>query len=92
MRTHIRTIVVLALGGYGFGTKGPLNQNVVYALAAKTVPVLGRVSAGYYTGKKDVLVAENNQFMRRAVDSVIVGARCGSIALLYENLVIRQLL
>lgn len=48
----------LAIGGFGIGTKKDVtNQNVLYALAAKTVPVLGRISAGYYNGNKDVLLS-----------------------------------
>lgn len=55
-----------AAGGYNFGTKtgdarrGELAtaQNIVYALAAKTVPVLGRLSAGYFVGNKKVLVTD----------------------------------
>jgi hypothetical protein len=50
----------VAVGGYNFGTKSGLtNQNVVYALAAKTVPVLGRFSAGYFTGNDKVLLDAN---------------------------------
>lgn len=46
----------LAVGGYGFGTKTDLtNQNVVYGLVAKTLPVVGRFSAGYYTANEDVV-------------------------------------
>ncbi|GAB7026713.1 hypothetical protein [Geotalea toluenoxydans] len=48
----------LAVGGFGIGTKKDVtNQNVIYALAAKTVPVLGRLSAGYYNGNGDVLLS-----------------------------------
>ncbi len=50
----------IAFGGYNFGTKSNLtNYNVAYALMAKTIPVLGRISAGYYTGNSKVLVDEN---------------------------------
>jgi hypothetical protein len=59
----------IAVGGYNFGTKsgdarnGELatNQNLVYGLVAKTFPVVGRLSAGYFTGNKKVLVDENGQ-------------------------------
>lgn len=55
-----------AVGGYNFGTrtgdarKGELAtaQNIVYGLAAKTVPVLGRLSAGYFAGNRKVLVTD----------------------------------
>lgn len=46
----------LAIGGYGFGTKTDVtNQNIVYGLVAKTLPVVGRFSAGYYTANEDVV-------------------------------------
>ena len=55
----------LAIGGYNFGTKthdaSRTDQNIIYGLAAKTLPSvcdlpsLGRVSAGYYVGNEDVL-------------------------------------
>lgn len=60
----------LALGGYNFGTKSGLTtQNITYALAAKTLPVIGRFSAGYYRGSRRVLVDENG---RSANDGVIL--------------------
>ncbi len=51
----------VAVGGYFFGTEtdeeqGPTDYNIVYGLAAKTIPVVGRLSAGYYVGNDDVLV------------------------------------
>jgi len=49
-----------AFGVYNLGTKSNLtNYNVVYALIAKTIPVIGRVSAGYYSGNNKLLVDEN---------------------------------
>jgi hypothetical protein len=57
----------LAVGGYNFGTKsgdaraGELTtkQDIVYALAAKTIPVIGRLSAGYYVGNRKALLDAN---------------------------------
>jgi len=50
----------LALGAYNFGLKKNLtNYNIVYGLMAKTIPFIGRISAGYYTGNDKVLVDEN---------------------------------
>jgi len=50
----------LAVGGFAFGTKKDLTDaNIVYGLAAKTLPVVGRLSAGYYTGNDDVLLDKN---------------------------------
>jgi len=51
----------LAVGIYNVGTNmektSPVrtDQNVSYALAAKTLPVVGRLSAGYYAGNNAVL-------------------------------------
>ncbi|HEY5590094.1 MAG TPA: hypothetical protein VIK55_03655 [Paludibacter sp.] len=50
----------IAVGAYNFGLKSGLtNYNIVYALIAKTIPVVGRISVGYYTGNKNLLVDEN---------------------------------
>jgi hypothetical protein len=50
----------IALGAYNFGTKKDLtNYNILYGEIAKTIPVLGRISAGYYTGNDKILVDEN---------------------------------
>ncbi len=57
----------LSVGGYNFGTKSgdarngepATNMNIVYAIAGKTVPVLGRFEAGYYIGNRKVLIDEN---------------------------------
>lgn len=47
----------LAVGGFSFGTDSELTDyNIVYGLAAKTIPVIGRISAGYYSGNDDLLV------------------------------------
>jgi len=52
----------LAIGGYNFGTKTDLtNMNIVYALAARTLPVVGRISAGYFTGNDKVLLDQNGK-------------------------------
>src|SRR5665647_3911001 len=46
----------LAIGAYNFGTKTNLtNYNIAYGLIAKTVPFVGRLSVGYYTGNEKVL-------------------------------------
>ncbi len=52
----------LAAGGYLFGTDSDLTDyNVVYGLFAKTIPVLGRFSAGYYVGNEDLLLDANGE-------------------------------
>ncbi len=65
----------LSVGGYNFGTKSgdarngepATNMNVVYAIAAKTVPVLGRFEAGYYIGNRKVLIDGNGQSDEKGV-------------------------
>src|SRR5664279_2090418 len=50
----------LALGAYNFGLKKNLtNYNIIYGEIAETIPILGRISVGYYTGNDKVLVDEN---------------------------------
>lgn len=45
----------LAVGGYNFGTKKDVtDQNIFYALAAKTIGPLGRFSAGWYWANDDI--------------------------------------
>jgi hypothetical protein len=59
-------IPAIAIGMYNIGTKsgdvrkGELatNQDIAYGLIAKTLPVVGRLSAGGYVGNKKVLVTE----------------------------------
>jgi hypothetical protein len=68
-----------AVGGFNFGTKKSsatrTDQNIIYGLAAETIPSfgaipsLGRLSAGYYTGNKDVLLDKNGE---SASDGVLV--------------------
>ena len=50
----------IVVGAYNFGLKKNLtNYNIFYAEVAKTIPVIGRISVGYYTGNGKVLVDEN---------------------------------
>jgi hypothetical protein len=47
----------IAAGGCNFGLQNNVTDvNMLYALASKTFPVIGRVSAGYYTGNKNILL------------------------------------
>lgn len=65
----------LAAGGYNFGTKSgdarngeaATNMNVLYAIAGKTVPVLGRFEAGYYVGNRKVLIDQNGRSDEKGV-------------------------
>jgi hypothetical protein len=48
----------IAFGVYNVGLKKDLtNYNIIYGLLAKTLPVVGRISAGYYSGNDKILLA-----------------------------------
>jgi hypothetical protein len=50
----------IAIGAYNLGLKKNLtNYNIIYGTIAKTIPILGRITAGYYTGNEKLLVDEN---------------------------------
>lgn len=57
----------LAIGGYNFGTNSSsssptrTDQNIVYGLVAKTLPVVGRISAGYFVGNDKVLLDDKGE-------------------------------
>jgi len=52
----------IAAGGYNIGTKSDVtNQNIVYGLVAKTFPVIGRLSAGYFVGNDKIFLDENGE-------------------------------
>lgn len=47
----------IAFGAYNFGTKNNLtNYNIAYGVIAKTLPVVGRISVGYYMGNEKLLL------------------------------------
>ncbi len=47
----------IAFGAYYLGAKKNVTDvNLMYALAAKTFPVIGRFTVGYYSGNKNILV------------------------------------
>jgi len=51
----------LAVGTYNMGTKlGVTSQNIAYGLAAKTLPVVGRISLGGFQGSETVLGSGQN--------------------------------
>ncbi|OGC04878.1 hypothetical protein A2276_02825 [candidate division WOR-1 bacterium RIFOXYA12_FULL_43_27] len=61
----------VAVGGFGFGTKGGVtDQNVLYGVAAKTTP-LGRLSVGYFSGNEKVLGAGENSGLILTWDKTI---------------------
>jgi hypothetical protein len=50
----------IVFGVYNIGLGKKLTTyNMYYGLIAKTIPVIGRISAGYYIGNKSVLLDEN---------------------------------
>jgi hypothetical protein len=50
----------LAFGASNVGIEKNLtNYNIIYGEVAKTIPVIGRLSVGYYFGNENVLVDEN---------------------------------
>lgn len=52
----------VAFGVYNVGTKTNLtNYNMYYGLIAKTIPVIGRLSAGYYVGNKTILLDDKGK-------------------------------
>lgn len=59
----------LQVGLYGVGTKDKVtNLNIIYGVIGKSIPEVGRISVGPYTGNKDLLKnavgkKENNGFM-----------------------------
>lgn len=65
----------IAAGMYNIGTKSgdarkgepATDQNIAYALVARTIPVIGRLSAGYFTGNKKVLLDENGNSDEKGV-------------------------
>jgi hypothetical protein len=47
----------IAIGAYNLGTKKDLtNYNIIYGVIAKTIPFVGRLSAGYYYGNDKILL------------------------------------
>jgi len=52
----------IAVGGYNFGTKKDVtDQNMVYGLVAKTFPVIGRLSVGYFGGNDKLFLDKNGK-------------------------------
>jgi hypothetical protein len=50
----------VAIGMYNMGTNNLTNQNLLYGLVAKNLPVIGRLSIGGYTGSEHVLGKNQN--------------------------------
>lgn len=51
----LRFFPAIAIGGYNFGTKSDeTNYNMFYTEIAKSLPVVGRITAGYFVGNDGV--------------------------------------
>ena len=47
----------IAVGGFGFGfQKNATDLNILYGIIGKTLPFVGRIEVGYYSGNKNLLV------------------------------------
>jgi hypothetical protein len=54
----------IAVGGFNFGfSKGVTDYNIIYGIAGKTIPVIGRIEAGLFTGSKTLLAPDYKGFM-----------------------------
>ena len=49
----------LAVGSYDLGYSSKTNYALTYALAARTFPIIGRISAGWYIGNAALLTDQN---------------------------------
>ena len=47
----------VAVGGWGFGTqKNVTDYDIFYGIVGKTIPVIGRLEVGYFSGNKNLLL------------------------------------
>jgi len=54
----------IAVGGFGFGfSKNVTDFNILYGIAGKTIPSLGRIEAGFFSGNKDLLGPDYKGFL-----------------------------
>ncbi len=68
----VKGLPAFAVGGYNLGTvEASQPQNIVYALAAKTLPVVGRLSFGGYNGSEKGLGKKCNQGLLASWDRTI---------------------
>ncbi|MDD5285962.1 MAG: hypothetical protein PHD54_08890 [Desulfuromonadaceae bacterium] len=56
----IKGLPAFAVGAFNLGTVPATQQNIAYALVAKTLPVIGRISAGGYNGSEKTLGKKTN--------------------------------
>jgi hypothetical protein len=54
----------VAVGGFGFGfAKNVTDYNILYGLVGKTIPVIGRIEVGGFSGSKTLLAPDNTGFL-----------------------------
>jgi hypothetical protein len=54
----------IAVGGFGLGfSKNVTDYNIVCGIVGKTVPVIGRIEAGLFSGNKNLLAPDNTGFL-----------------------------
>ena len=56
----IKGLPAFAAGAFNLGTASVTQQNIVYGLVAKTLPVIGRLSIGGYNGSEKTLGKKTN--------------------------------
>jgi hypothetical protein len=61
----------VAVGGFDFGQTDATANNLIYAVAAKTVGSFGRFSVGYFTGKEDLLGKDENSGVMASWDRTL---------------------
>jgi hypothetical protein len=67
----IKELPAFAVGGYNLSTVSATQQNIVYALVAKTLPVVGRLSVGGYTSNEDLYGKKDNKGILASLDRSI---------------------
>jgi hypothetical protein len=54
----------IAVGGFGFGfSKNVTDYNIFYGMIGKTIPVIGRIEAGLFSGSNILLAPNNTGFL-----------------------------
>ena len=64
----IKELPAFAVGGFNLGTSAVTEQNIVYGLVAKTLPVVGRLSLGGYNGSEKTLGRKTNTGLMASLD------------------------
>lgn len=54
----------IVVGGFGIGlAKNVTDYNIFYGMAGKTIPIIGRIEAGVFSGSKTLLAPDNTGFL-----------------------------